>query len=168
MNKIILAIPVFVISSSFTNPIQTAAAVEYRAAHELSEASGASIYKAKRQDETAQVAKLTTASWYGPKFHGKKTASGQKFDMYAMTAAHKTLPLLSYAKVTNPKNHHSVIVRINDRGPFYGKRGMDLSYAAAKKIGIAGAGVGKVVIKPLDRDQALSLLSDGYNSNQGG
>lgn len=60
-------------------------------------------------------------SWYGADFHGKRTASGQRFDMYAMTAAHKTLPLLSYAKVTNPRNNRTVIVRINDRGSFPGK-----------------------------------------------
>ncbi|MGR9044319.1 MAG: septal ring lytic transglycosylase RlpA family protein [Gammaproteobacteria bacterium] len=112
--------------------------------------------------------KRALASWYGPKFHGKKTASGQKFDMYAMTAAHKTLPLLSYAKITNVENQRSVIVRINDRGPFHGKRSLDLSFAAAKKIGITGAGVGEVMIKPLEREQALSLLHDGQNTLPGG
>ena len=163
MNKIILAIPVFVISSSFTNPIPTATATENRTVHGAPVNSETQIHES---GHLAKTEKRTTASWYGPKFHGKKTASGQRFDMYAMTAAHKTLPLLSYAKVTNPRNHHSVIVRINDRGPFYGKRGLDLSYAAAKKLGIKG--VGEVVIKPLGHEQALSLLSDGYNSNQGG
>lgn len=165
MNKIILAIPVFVLSSSFTNPAQTATTTERIGPHRFSETSEVQTYDAKRPAKTAHAENHTTASWYGPGFHGKKTASGQKFDMYAMTAAHKTLPLLSYAKVTNPKNHHSVIVRINDRGPFYGKRGLDLSYAAANKLGIKGTG--EVVIKPLDRKRALSLLSDGYNSSQG-
>lgn len=78
------------------------------------------------------------ASWYGPGFHGKKTASGERYNMYAYTAAHKTLPIPSYAKVTNLKNGKSVIVRINDRGPFHGNRVIDLSKGAAEKIGFSG------------------------------
>ncbi|VEF00189.1 septal ring lytic transglycosylase RlpA family protein [Neisseria canis] len=78
------------------------------------------------------------ASWYGPGFHGKKTASGERFDMHAYTAAHKTLPIPSYAKVTNLSNGKSVIVRINDRGPFHGSRVIDLSKGAAQKIGFSG------------------------------
>lgn len=88
-----------------------------------------------------------TASWYGPGFHGKKTASGQIYDMHAMTAAHNSLPLLSYAKVTNLKNNLSIVVRITDRGSFHGKRKIDLSYAAAKHLGIKG--LGSVEITPL-------------------
>ncbi|MDO9424110.1 MAG: septal ring lytic transglycosylase RlpA family protein [Methylobacter sp.] len=98
------------------------------------------------------------ASWYGPKFHGKKTASGEIYDMYAMTAAHKTLPLSSYARVTNLENQRSVIVRINDRGPFYGNRVMDLSYAAAQKLDIEQTGSGKVEIKAIAPEQALAQL----------
>lgn len=78
------------------------------------------------------------ASWYGPGFNGKKTASGERFDMHAYTAAHKTLPIPSYAKVTNLSNGKSVIVRINDRGPFHGNRVIDLSKGAASKIGFSG------------------------------
>lgn len=163
MNKIILAIPVFVIFSYFFTPIETVAASGHNAVHKVSKHSRSKKHNTNRQLRTAKTVKRTTASWYGAKFHGKKTASGQIYNMHAMTAAHKTLPLLSYAKVTNPKNHQSVIVRINDRGPFYGKRGIDLSYAAAKKLGIKG--VSEVVIKPLDRDLALTLLRDHYNSN---
>lgn len=98
------------------------------------------------------------ASWYGPRFHGRKTASGEIYDMYAMTAAHKTLPLSSYARVTNLKNQRSVIVRINDRGPFYGNRVLDLSYAAAQKLDIEQAGSGKVEIKAIAPEQALAHL----------
>lgn len=94
------------------------------------------------------------ASWYGPGFHGKKTATGERFNMYAMTAAHKTLPLSSYAEITNPANHRTVIVRINDRGPFHGNRILDLSYAAAKKLGIHSKGAGSVVIKSLGNPQS--------------
>ena len=86
------------------------------------------------------------ASWYGPGFHGRKTASGERFNMYAMTAASKTLPLSSYARVTNLKNNRSVIVRVNDRGPYHGNRTMDLSYAAAKALGILKTGTGRVII----------------------
>jgi len=87
------------------------------------------------------------ASWYGRKFHGQKTASGEAYDMFAMTAAHKTLPIPSFAKVTNVKNGLSVVVRINDRGPFHSDRIIDLSYAAAARIGIAGPGSGLVEVE---------------------
>ena len=87
------------------------------------------------------------ASWYGKKFQGQKTASGEPYDMFAMTAAHPTLPIPSYARVTNLKNGKSVIVRINDRGPFHSGRIIDLSYAAAARIGIAAAGSGLVEVE---------------------
>ncbi len=82
-----------------------------------------------------------TASWYGRPFHGRKTASGEIFDMYQVSAAHKTLPLFSIVRVVNLENGREVTVRINDRGPFVGKRLIDLSYAAAKKLGMVNAGV---------------------------
>lgn len=91
-----------------------------------------------------------TASWYGRKFHGKRTSCGEPYDMYAMTAAHKSLPLPTYAKVTNVKNGKEVIVKINDRGPFVKDRLIDLSYAAAKKLGIHATGTGKVKIAAID------------------
>ena len=87
------------------------------------------------------------ASWYGRMFHGRKTASGEVYDMFAMTAAHKTLPIPSYARVTNVKNGMSVVVRVNDRGPFHAGRIIDLSYAAATRIGIAAAGSGLVEVE---------------------
>ncbi len=90
------------------------------------------------------------ASWYGTKFHGKRTSSGEPYDIYRMTAAHRTLPLPTYAKVTNLKNRQSVIVKINDRGPFHSDRLLDLSYAAARKLGIYGAGTGHVEIEALE------------------
>lgn len=89
------------------------------------------------------------ASWYGKKFHGQKTANGEIYDMYAMTAAHPTLPLPSYAKVTRPANGRSVIVRINDRGPFHTDRIIDLSYAAAAKLGLIGPGSGTVIVEAI-------------------
>lgn len=87
------------------------------------------------------------ASWYGKKFHGRKTSSGEVYDMFAMTAAHKTLPLPSFARVTNVKTGQSVVVRVNDRGPFHSNRIIDLSYAAAARIGIAAAGSGLVDVE---------------------
>lgn len=90
------------------------------------------------------------ASWYGRKFHGNRTSSGEIYNMYAMTAAHKTLPLPSYARVTNLQNGRSVVVKINDRGPFHDNRLLDLSYAAATKLGIRGKGTGLVEVRVID------------------
>lgn len=90
------------------------------------------------------------ASWYGTKFHGRKTANGEQYNMYAMSAAHKTLPLPSYARVTNLDNGRSVIVRVNDRGPFVAGRIIDLSYTAAQKLGYIDRGVAPVEVVALD------------------
>lgn len=87
------------------------------------------------------------ASWYGKKFHGQKTSSGEIYDMFAMTAAHPTFPIPSYARVTNLKTGEWVVVRINDRGPFHSDRVIDLSYAAAVRIGIARPGSGLVEVE---------------------
>lgn len=92
------------------------------------------------------------ASWYGTKFHGRKTASGELFSMYGLTAAHRTLPLPSYARVRNVSNGKEIIVRVNDRGPFHSARVMDLSYAAAVKLGISSAGSATVEIERLTFD----------------
>ena len=89
------------------------------------------------------------ATWYGRKFQGKRTASGERYDMYAMTAAHTVLPIPSYARVTNLANGRSVVVRINDRGPFLSDRLIDLSYAAAYKLGYANAGSAKVEVEAI-------------------
>lgn len=89
------------------------------------------------------------ASWYGRKFHGQKTATGEIYDMYAMSAAHPTLPIPSYARVTNPANGRSVVVRVNDRGPFLNSRIMDLSYTAAWKLGYADRGSALVEVESL-------------------
>ncbi len=90
------------------------------------------------------------ASWYGTKFHGKKTSMGESYDMFAMTAAHKTLPIPSYAKVTNLRNGRSVIVRINDRGPFHEGRIIDLSYMAAVKLGYHQIGTTEVEVEVIN------------------
>jgi rare lipoprotein A len=90
------------------------------------------------------------ASWYGTKFHGRRTSSGEPYDMYAMTAAHKTLPLPTYVEVTNLENGRKVIVRVNDRGPFHKGRIIDMSYAAAVKLGMLGKGTAHVEVRAID------------------
>ncbi len=102
-----------------------------------------------------QYVQRGTASWYGEKFHGHKTSNGETFDMYAMSAAHKSLRIPSYARVTNLDNGRSVVVRVNDRGPFHGDRLIDLSYAAAKKLGYQGSGTARVEVA------AITVKPDG-------
>jgi rare lipoprotein A len=143
MQKLILALIVVAIGSYFTDPITTAEAARHH--------SSKHHHKSKHFSNTA---KTTMVSWYGAEFHGKRTANGERFDMYAMTAASPNLPLSSYAEVTNLKNNRTVIVRINDRGPFRGKRAMDLSYSAAKELGIKGTA--PVKITPLGFNYSLS------------
>lgn len=101
-----------------------------------------------------------TASWYGTKFHGRRTSSGERYDMFAMTAAHKRLPLPTYARVTNLQNGKSVIVKINDRGPFVDDRIIDLSYAAAYKLDIIKSGTGLVEVVALDPGNPQQLQQD--------
>ncbi|MGM0593397.1 MAG: septal ring lytic transglycosylase RlpA family protein [Pseudomonadota bacterium] len=95
------------------------------------------------------------ASWYGKKFHGRKTSNGETYDMYAMTAAHKTLPIPAYVQVTNLDNGRQVVVRVNDRGPFHEGRIIDLSYTAAKKLDIIGHGTGRVEVRALEPGQPM-------------
>lgn len=97
------------------------------------------------------------ASWYGKQFHGKKTSNGEIFNMYAVSAAHKTIELPSYAKVTNLENGRSIILRINDRGPFYGERIIDLSYEAARRLGYASKGTAQVEVERI----TMASIADG-------
>lgn len=90
------------------------------------------------------------ASWYGTKFHGRRTSSGEPYDMYQMTAAHKTLPLPTYVEVTNLDNGRRVVVRVNDRGPFHSDRIIDMSYAGAVKLGMLGKGTARVEVRAID------------------
>ncbi len=91
------------------------------------------------------------ASWYGEKFHGRRTSSGETYDMYAMTAAHKSLPLPTYVEVRNLQSGRKIVVKVNDRGPFHENRVIDLSYTAASKLGILGKGTGLVEVRVIDR-----------------
>lgn len=100
------------------------------------------------------------ASWYGPKFHGKRTSSGDPYDMYQMTAAHKTLPLPSYVRVTNRLNGRSVVLRVNDRGPFVGDRILDVSYVAAKKLGMAESGLADIDLQVVEPGAAINPAAE--------
>jgi len=107
------------------------------------------------------------ASWYGSKFHGKRTSSGEPYDMHAMTAAHKTLPLPSYVKVTNLKNGRQVILKVNDRGPFHENRIIDLSHTAAVKLGIKGTGTGLVEVETLTPGQThIAATAPSYTPDK--
>ncbi len=101
-----------------------------------------------------------TASWYGRKFQGRRTASGEIYNMYAHTAAHRTLPFGTYVRVENLRNHRKTVVRINDRGPFVGNRIIDLSYAAARDIGLVGSGTAPVKITVLGSDKYGRPVAD--------
>ena len=137
----------------------------------ITERSGDKIRREKKkkkieipEEEPSVIEKLNTvasntvrkfsqtgmASWYGRQFHGRKTASGETFDMNALTAAHRSLPLNCFIRVTNKTNGKSVVVKVNDRGPFHGNRVLDLSYGAAKQLGITNAGTAKVSIERID------------------
>ncbi|WP_341888935.1 septal ring lytic transglycosylase RlpA family protein [Variovorax sp. YR752] len=106
------------------------------------------------ENEDVPLVESGIASWYGHPFHGRRTATGEVYDMHAMTAAHKTMPLPSYAVVRNPRNKREVVVRINDRGPFKPGRIIDLSRAAARKLGISG--IAPVEVRRLTHAQIRS------------
>jgi rare lipoprotein A len=119
-------------------------------------------YTPMKSHQTYKVTGI--GSWYGKKFHGQKTSSGEVYDMYAMTAAHPILPIPSYVRVTNPATAKSVIVRVNDRGPFLHNRVIDLSYAAAWKLGYIGSGSTRVTVELLHPDDiangGIAAVSD--------
>ena len=122
-----------------TEPLHKTANLSYKVA-------GKRYQPTKKIEQFSQTGK---ASWYGPGFHGKKTSSGERFDMNTLSAAHRTLPIPSYARVTNLSNGKSVVVRINDRGPFHGNRVMDLSKAAAKELGFIHTGTANVKVEQI-------------------
>lgn len=105
---------------------------------------------------SAGYLELGDASWYGTKFHGRRTSSGESYDMYALTAAHKSLPIPTFARVTNVGNGRSVVVRVNDRGPFHAGRIIDLSYAAAHRLDMLGEGTARVKVEALPPYQSLA------------
>ena len=177
MKKIIAILLIFVLCSCTTEQVKTSD-ISSQKSVTTAHSRQHSILNVSRSDtqntsddenllpRIARYLKQGIASWYGSDFHGKKTASGEIYDMYAMTAAHKTLPLSSYARVTNLENQRSVIVRINDRGPYHGDRVLDLSYAAAQKLDLEQAGTGAVEIKAIAPEQALAQLQNAANKQE--
>ena len=130
------AVPVDVTPSKYGNP-------------ETYEVFGKRYYPVDSADGFSEKG---IASWYGKKFHGQRTSSGEVYDMYEMTAAHKTLPIPVYVEVSNLDNGRKAIVRVNDRGPFHEGRVIDLSYAAATKLGVAATGTANVSIRVIDKN----------------
>ena len=114
-------------------------------------------------DTAAGYNAVGNASWYGRKFHGRLTSSGEPFDMFELTAAHKTLPIPTYARVTNLENGRSTVVRINDRGPFHDNRIIDLSYAAAVKLGYAALGTAPVRVEVLAPGKNFVLQAGAFS-----
>ena len=112
-------------------------------------ASCSSVHKGPGYDKTYAV-----ASWYGPKFHGRPTSSGDIFNMYSMTCAHREYPFGTRLKVTNTENNRSAECIVNDRGPFVEDRDIDLSYAVAREIGVTGSGIARVLLEPHGRDNS--------------
>jgi|SRR5690348_14580494 len=108
------------------------------------------------EDDRPQFMQVGLASWYGPRFHGNQTADGERFDMNALTAAHRTLPFNTYVRVTDLANGRSVVVRINDRGPYDGHRVIDLSARAARELGITYHGTARVRIELVDAGTAAA------------
>lgn len=108
------------------------------------------------RDSSAGFTQSGIASWYGTKFHGRRTSSGEEYDMYAMTAAHKTLPIPVYVEVHNKDNGRKAIVKVNDRGPFHEGRIIDLSYAAATKLGVAKTGTANVDIRVVQTQEEIN------------
>ena len=144
----------FLLTAAFgIHSFQTASADAVVKAEKL-HASANRSYKVagKRYTPINQVAAFTqtgNASWYGGRFHGRKTSGGERYDMNAFTAAHKTLPIPSYVRVTNTRNGKSVVVRINDRGPFHSNRIIDVSKAAAQQLGFVSQGTAHVKIEQI-------------------
>lgn len=134
----------------------------HRSANLSYKVAGKRYYPIKKVAAFSQTGK---ASWYGSQFHGRKTSSGERYDMNMMTAAHKTLPIPSYARVTNVANGKSVVVRINDRGPFHSSRVMDLSKAAAHKLGFIKQGTANVRIEQIlpGQENLASAGNSGRN-----
>ena len=119
-------------------------------------------------DSSAGFKQKGLASWYGTKFHGQRASSGEKYNMYAMTAAHKTLPLPTYVEVTNLENGRKAVVKVNDRGPFHDGRIIDLSYAAATKLGVVATGTAPVEIRALGQQGETNAgVDDDYIDEDG-
>lgn len=145
----------------YSTPLMQAEPATGLGSDEISQSQAALVQDSLHTQEPpgiAATADTVVATYYSKRFHGRRTASGEKFDRFALTCAHKTLPFNTLLKVTNPKNNKSVVVRVNDRGPFKRNRKLDLSYAAAEEIGMLSAGVMEVVMEVLSADSLNTRL----------
>lgn len=118
------------------------------------------------RSDVGTIAQRGTASWYGPGFHGRKSADGERFNMYSMTAAHPSLPLLSWILVRNIRNNKVALLKVTDRGPYRGKRILDVSYAAAKQLGFIHSGMAQVEVRQLSQSEVSWVrrqLDEGVN-----
>ncbi len=139
----------------YCTPLMKAEPVTGIGSDEIGQSQSALVLDSVHTQEppgTTTAVDTVLATYYSSRFHGRKTASGEIFDRYALTCAHKTLPFNTILKVTNPKNHKSVIVRVNDRGPFKNNRKLDLSYGAAKEIDLISHGAMKVWVQIMPND----------------
>lgn len=128
------------------------------------EVEGATYYPVK---SAAGYRAEGIASWYGTKFHGRRTSSGETYDMFKLTAAHRTLPIPTYVRVTNLDNGRRTLVRVNDRGPFHDDRMLDLSYAAAVKLGFSRQGTARVRVEALQGVETLFLQAGAFRGKAG-
>jgi rare lipoprotein A len=151
------------IAQAANAPVAFGSAPALPAAHDKSLAGAQPIDE--NTPDVSDFKQVGRASWYGRRFAGRRTASGERYDMNALTAAHKTLPLASYVRVTNTANHKSVVVKINDRGPYVRGRIIDLSFAAAKMLGLQHAGTGRVQIEGLSQEEARAERAEMLASN---
>jgi rare lipoprotein A len=144
----------------YSTPLMQAEPATGLGSDEISQSVAALVQDSLHTQEPPGTAAADTvvATYYSRRFHGRRTASGEKFDRFALTCAHKTLPFNTLIKVTNPNNNKSVVVRVNDRGPFKKNRKLDLSYAAAEELGMLSAGVMKVVMEVLPADSLNTSL----------
>ncbi|MGL5292027.1 MAG: septal ring lytic transglycosylase RlpA family protein [Vibrionaceae bacterium] len=145
-------------ATAFANNLNTAASSSNSLSNNSAVSSKGTAQTSKKTSNKKKAALVPTgfkqsglASWYGPRYHGRLTASGEKFNMHALTAAHRALPFGTKVKITNLKNNQHVTVQINDRGPYSGKRIIDVSHAAAKRLGMLHSGLAKVRITVVDK-----------------
>jgi rare lipoprotein A (peptidoglycan hydrolase) len=148
LESILLGLGLLILTPS-VNPLPTAKASTIGLNSNISANAARAAQNAKKKGPQPLAVWECTTSWYGEDFDGQPTATGETYDMYADTAAHPTLPLGSIVRVTNPRNHRSQIVRINDRGPYVEGRELDVSYAVAQKLGFDQRGTAKVRLELL-------------------
>jgi len=160
--KLVLLLVLLLVSSAcapkggYKVQVHDSAATKNLKGHQKPYSVNGELYRPLRDDHG--YAEEGTASWYGPDFHGKSTSCGEIYDMNAMTSAHKILPMGTKLRVTNLRNQRSVVVRVNDRGPFVGNRIIDLSYAAAKQLDVVASGTAPVRIESIAGDSGGAIV----------